>query len=57
MAYFKGRIVHPQLWPDDLDYKDKNVVVRTGCTDFAPVDKSIAQTRIWEKKFKLNTAK
>ena len=24
---FKGRIVHPQTWPDDLDYKGKNVVV------------------------------
>jgi cation diffusion facilitator CzcD-associated flavoprotein CzcO len=24
---FKGRIVHPQTWPQDLDYKAKNVVV------------------------------
>ena len=24
---FKGRIVHPQHWPDDLDYSDKRVVV------------------------------
>jgi len=24
---FKGRIVHPQKWPDDLDYKDKKVIV------------------------------
>lgn len=24
---FNGRIVHPQTWPPDLDYKDKNVVV------------------------------
>lgn len=24
---FKGRIVHPQFWPDDLDYADKRVVV------------------------------
>jgi len=24
---FKGKIVHPQLWPEDLDYKDKEVVV------------------------------
>ena len=37
-----------------VDYKDKNVVVRTGCTDFQAVDKSIAQTRKWEKQFKLN---
>ena len=27
MADFKGRIVHPQTWPDDLDYRDKRVVV------------------------------
>jgi cation diffusion facilitator CzcD-associated flavoprotein CzcO len=24
---FQGRIVHPQTWPEDLDYKGKNVVV------------------------------
>jgi cation diffusion facilitator CzcD-associated flavoprotein CzcO len=24
---FTGRIVHPQDWPDDLDYRDKQVVV------------------------------
>lgn len=27
MADFSGPIVHPQNWPDDLDYKDKDVVV------------------------------
>ncbi|HTB44988.1 MAG TPA: NAD(P)/FAD-dependent oxidoreductase [Acetobacteraceae bacterium] len=27
MEAFKGRIVHPQTWPDDLDYKGKTVVV------------------------------
>ena len=27
MANFKGRVVHPQTWPKDLDTKDKNVVV------------------------------
>ena len=27
MEAFKGRIVHPQSWPDDLDYKGKKVVV------------------------------
>src|SRR6185295_7044910 len=27
MADFKGRIIHPQRWPDDLDYKNQNVVV------------------------------
>ncbi|MDK2760829.1 MAG: NAD(P)/FAD-dependent oxidoreductase [Sphingopyxis sp.] len=24
---FQGRIIHPQFWPTDLDYKDKRVVV------------------------------
>ena len=24
---FRGRIVHPQFWPEDLDYKGKKVVV------------------------------
>ncbi|MDH3293388.1 MAG: NAD(P)/FAD-dependent oxidoreductase [Acidimicrobiia bacterium] len=27
MDRFGGRIVHPQLWPDDLDYTDAKVVV------------------------------
>jgi cation diffusion facilitator CzcD-associated flavoprotein CzcO len=27
MGDFKGTIVHPQTWPEDLDYKGKNVVV------------------------------
>src|SRR5512134_1913836 len=27
MQAFGGRIVHPQTWPDDLDYKGKRVVV------------------------------
>ena len=27
MSDFKGRIVHPQKWPEDLDYKDKRVIV------------------------------
>jgi cation diffusion facilitator CzcD-associated flavoprotein CzcO len=27
MEHFKGSIVHPQTWPDDLDYRDKKVVV------------------------------
>ena len=26
-ASFGGRIVHPQFWPEDLDYEDKRVVV------------------------------
>ena len=27
MDDFKGRIVHPQTWPEDLDYKGKRVIV------------------------------
>ncbi len=27
MATFKGQIIHPQTWPENLDYKGKNVVV------------------------------
>jgi cation diffusion facilitator CzcD-associated flavoprotein CzcO len=27
MARFKGPIIHPQKWPEDLDYKNKRVVV------------------------------
>ncbi len=27
MDHFKGRIVHPQKWPEDLDYTGKRVVV------------------------------
>src|SRR5262245_43381699 len=27
MSKFKGLIVHPQNWPEDLDYKNKNVLV------------------------------
>jgi monooxygenase len=26
-ADFKGAVIHPQLWPEDADYRDKNVVV------------------------------
>ena len=27
MADFKGQIIHPQTWPESLDYKGKNVIV------------------------------
>jgi branched-chain amino acid transport system substrate-binding protein len=38
-----------------VDYKNGKVVVKEKCFDIAPVDKELAQTRIWEKKFNLNT--
>jgi branched-chain amino acid transport system substrate-binding protein len=40
-----------------VDYKKGAVVVKKGCTPFQAVDKAIAQTRAFEKKFKLNTGK
>lgn len=27
VADFKGRVIHPQQWPEGLDYKDKKVIV------------------------------
>ncbi|MDP4745792.1 MAG: NAD(P)/FAD-dependent oxidoreductase, partial [Porticoccaceae bacterium] len=27
VASFKGKVVHPQFWPNDLDYQDKTVVI------------------------------
>lgn len=27
MEDFKGEIIHPKVWPEDLDYKDKNVLL------------------------------
>ena len=38
-----------------VDYKDGKVVLKEKCFDIAPVDKELAQTRVWEKKFNLNT--
>jgi len=38
-----------------VDYKDGKVVLKEKCFDIAAVDKELAQTRVWEKKFNLNT--
>jgi len=38
-----------------VDYKDGKVVVKEKCFNLAPVDPELAQTRVWEKKYKLNT--
>jgi branched-chain amino acid transport system substrate-binding protein len=40
-----------------VDYKDGKVVLKEKCFDIAAVDPELAQTRVWEKKFKLNTGK
>jgi branched-chain amino acid transport system substrate-binding protein len=38
-----------------VTYKAGKVVLSDKCFNIAPVDKEIAQTRVWEKKFKLNS--
>ena len=57
--YYVGKL--PYHIPNNtniiVDYKNKDVVVKNGCTAIAAVDKSVAQTRVWEKKFNLNTGK
>jgi branched-chain amino acid transport system substrate-binding protein len=45
----------PNNWDITVDYKGGKVVGKEKCFAIAPVDASIAQTRVWEKKFKLNT--
>lgn len=57
--YYVGKL--PYHIPNNtniiVDYKNKDVVVKNRCTPIAAVDKSVAQTRVWEKKFNLNTGK
>jgi branched-chain amino acid transport system substrate-binding protein len=45
----------PNNWDITVDYKAGKVVVKEKCFPIAPVDKAIAQTRVFEKKLKLNT--
>jgi branched-chain amino acid transport system substrate-binding protein len=47
----------PNNWDITVDYKDGKVVLKEKCFAIAAVDAELAQTRVWEKKFKLNTAK
>src|SRR6476620_3411710 len=47
----------PNNWDITVDYKGGKVVLKEKCFAIAPVDKEVAQTRIWEKKFNLNTGK
>jgi branched-chain amino acid transport system substrate-binding protein len=44
----------PNNWDITVDYKGGKVVLKEKCFAIAPVDKEIAQTRVWEKKYKLN---
>jgi branched-chain amino acid transport system substrate-binding protein len=45
----------PNNWDITVDYKAGKVVVKEKCFAIAPVDKSIAQTRVFERRLKLNT--
>jgi branched-chain amino acid transport system substrate-binding protein len=38
-----------------VDYKNGKVVLKEKCFDIAAVDPELATTRVWEKKFNLNT--
>jgi cation diffusion facilitator CzcD-associated flavoprotein CzcO len=46
MDRFRGKIVHPQTWPDDLDYADQEVlVIGSGATAATLVPAMAEQTR------------
>jgi branched-chain amino acid transport system substrate-binding protein len=47
----------PSNWDITVDYKDGKVVLKEKCFAIAAVDAELAQTRVWEKKVKLNTEK
>jgi branched-chain amino acid transport system substrate-binding protein len=54
--WYVGKLAYhiPSNWDITVDYKGGKVVLKEKCFAIAPVDASITQTRIWEKKFKLN---
>ena len=54
--WYVGNLAYhiPSNWDITVDYKGGKVVLKEKCFAIAPVDSSIAQTRVWEKKFKLN---
>jgi branched-chain amino acid transport system substrate-binding protein len=57
--FYVGDIAYhiPNNWDITVDYQGGKVIVKEKCFAIAPVDKAIAQTRVWEKKFNLNTGK
>jgi branched-chain amino acid transport system substrate-binding protein len=54
--WYVGNLAYhiPNNWDITVDYKAGKVVLKEKCFAIAPVDASVAQTRVWEKKFKLN---
>ena len=53
MAKFKGKIIHPQTWPEDLDYKNKKVVVigsgATAATLVPAIAKDVAHVTMLQR--------
>lgn len=46
MDKFKGEIVHPQTWPEDLDYKGKNVImIGSGATTASHLSRMVTFLR------------
>jgi branched-chain amino acid transport system substrate-binding protein len=54
--WYVGKLAYhiPNNWDITVDYKGGKVVAKEKCFAIAPVDKAIAETRAWEKQFKLN---
>ena len=51
----RAAVPHPEQRDITVDYKNGKVVLKEKCFAIAAVDQELAQTRVWEKKFKLNT--
>jgi len=54
--FYVGNLAYhiPNNWDITVDYKNGKVVVKEKCFPIQAVDKSITQTRVWERKFHLN---
>jgi branched-chain amino acid transport system substrate-binding protein len=54
--YYVGDLAYhiPNNTDITVDYKKGKVIVKEKCFKISPVDKAIAQTRVWEKQYKLN---
>ena len=49
---FKGELIHPQHWPEDLDYADKKVVViGSGATAITVVPEMAKTAHLWCQKW------
>ena len=54
--WYVGNLAYhiPNNWDITVDYKGGKVVLKEKCFAIQAVDKQIAQTRVWEKKYHLN---